>query len=164
MQRCWAHLLREAKTLSEKQKEAELLYLGLSELFFDVERCLLGVPVWMCLGVWEEVVRRLDAVLLLYGGCGCGDVEKFVGKVRNGFDYWFTFVLVEGLEPTNNRAENALREAVVQRKIFGTLRNGKGVKIYETLMTLITTWKQQKLDLHSAMAQKIAEAWTKQRS
>jgi hypothetical protein len=164
LQRCWAHLLREAKALSEKCVEAESLYLVLGELFFDVERCLLGVPVWMRLGIWEEAVKRLDAVLLLYGGCGCGDVERFVGKVRNGFDCWFTFVLVDGLEPTNNRAENALREVVVQRKIFGTLRNEKHSKIYETLMTLTITWKQQKLDLHNTIAQKLTEAWTKQRS
>jgi hypothetical protein len=52
----------------------------------------------------------------------------------------------------------------VQRKIFGTLRNGKGAKIYETLMSLTTTWKQQKLDLHNTMAQKLTEAWIKQRS
>ena len=30
------------------------------------------------------------------------------------------------VEPTNNRAELALRELVVQRKIIGTLRNAKG--------------------------------------
>jgi hypothetical protein len=155
LRRCWVHLLREAKALAEKQKGAELLYLALVELFFDVTRCLVGVPLWMRLGIWEEAVSRFDVVLLLYEGCGCGDVEKFVLKVRNGFDYWFMFVLVEGLEPTNNVVENALREAVVQRKIFGTLRNEKGAKIYETLLSLTTTWKQQKLDLHNTMVQKL---------
>jgi uncharacterized protein (TIRG00374 family) len=34
-----------------------------------------------------------------------------------------------GGEPTNNRAERALREHVVQRKIGGTLRKGKGTSI-----------------------------------
>ena len=37
----------------------------------------------------------------------------FIKKVRNGFDFWFTFVLVEGLEPTNNVAERALKESIV---------------------------------------------------
>jgi uncharacterized protein YdcH (DUF465 family) len=32
------------------------------------------------------------------------------------------------------------------------------------LFTLMTTWKQQKLDLHDTMAQKLVEAWTKQRN
>jgi hypothetical protein len=53
-------------------------------------------------------------------------VQKFVGKIRNGFDYWFTFIINPGVEPTNNRAERALRPQVVLRKILGTLRNDKG--------------------------------------
>jgi len=32
------------------------------------------------------------------------------------------------------------------------------------LLTLTTTWKQQKLDLHNTMTQKLVEAWTKQRN
>jgi len=31
--------------------------------------------------------------------------KKFIGKISNGFDYWFTFILNPGVEPTNNRAE-----------------------------------------------------------
>jgi hypothetical protein len=105
LQRCWAHLLREAKALSEKQKEAEL--------FFDVLCCFLGVSVWMCFGIWEEAVRRFDVVLLLYDDCEDECVRAFVGKVCNGFDCWFAFVLVEGLESINNRAEAVLWEVVV---------------------------------------------------
>jgi hypothetical protein len=75
-----------------------------------------------------------------------GEVRRFMGKVERGFDYWFTFLLVDGLEPTNNVAERALRELVVQRKIMGTLRNEKGTTIYETMMTLIATWSKQGLD------------------
>ena len=36
------------------------------------------------------------------------------------FWYWFMFVTHPGVEPTSNRAERALREHVVQRKIVGT--------------------------------------------
>ena len=73
-------------------------------------------------------------------------VLKFVNKVRYGFKHWFTFVVEPGVEPTNNKAERALREHVVQRKIIGTLRNEKGVRIHETIMTMLATWKQQNLN------------------
>jgi len=43
------------------------------------------------------------------------------------------FVYHEGVEPTNNLAERALREYVVQRKIIGTFRNEKGTSIHETI-------------------------------
>ncbi len=77
------------------------------------------------------------------------------------FDHWFTFVTVPGLEPTNNRAERALKEPVVQRKIIGTFRNGKGTRIYETTMSLVATWKQQGLNPYEAMAQSLTTAWAK---
>ena len=121
------------------------------------------MPVWMGLGVREEAEKRLCVLLK---GCKVRrkKVRRFVSKVWRGFPHWFSFVVVEGLDATNNGAENALREGVVQRKIFGTLRNEKGARIYETLLTLTTTWKQQKLDLHNTMTQKLVETWTKQRN
>jgi len=80
-------------------------------------------------------------------------VEKFIGKISNGFEYWFTFILRSDVEPTNNRAERALREHVVQRKIIGTLRNEKGTTIHERIMTVLTTWAQQALNSLEMMRQ-----------
>ena len=165
LQRCWAHLLREAEALSKDYVETKVLCLGLRSLFYDIDRCTKdGVPVWMGLGVREEAERRLSLLLCECQGFRRKKARRFVAKIRRGFRHWFSFVVVEGLDATNNRAECALREGVVQRKIFGTLRNEKGTHIYETLLTLTTTWKQQKLDLHSTIAQKLVEAWIKQRN
>jgi transposase len=68
---------------------------------------------------------------------------------------------VPGLEPTNNRAEQALKEPVVQRKIIGTFRNDKGTQIYETMMTLLATWKQQGRNPYEAMAESLTVAWSR---
>jgi transposase len=67
-------------------------------------------------------------------------VRKLIGKINNGFDYRFTFVINLGVEPTNNRAERALRPNVVLRKILGTLRDEKGTSIHERIMTTLATW------------------------
>jgi len=40
---------------------------------------------------------------------------------------------------------------VVQRKIIGGLRREKGARIMETIMTMITTWKQRGLALLPTM-------------
>jgi len=74
-------------------------------------------------------------------------VRKLIGKIDNGFEFWFTFVIHPGVEPTNNRAERALREHVILKKILGTLRNGKGTSIHERIMTVLATWGQQGLDI-----------------
>ena len=94
--------------------------------------------------LWHEARETLTQIL---GGEYTNEkVNKFVGKIQNGFEYWFTFVLHPGVEPTNNRAERALREHVVQRKIIGTLRNGKGTYIHETVMLVLATWAQRGLN------------------
>jgi len=85
------------------------------------------------------------------------------GEDEEGYPFWFTFVTVPGVEPTNNRAERALRELVVHRKIIGTLRNQKGVQMYETLPTLLATWKQRGLDLQGELSRALTEAWQRMR-
>lgn len=102
LQRCWAHLLREAKWLSQRFSEVGGLYIGLKRLFLNLKAGVVGDP---SLEVRRRLVllgrRRLRYWLnKSYVG---GEVRAFVSKVRNGFDFWFTFVLVEGLESTNNR-------------------------------------------------------------
>jgi len=73
-------------------------------------------------------------------------VRKFVGKINNGFDYCFTFVINPGVEPTNNRAERALRPHLVLRKILGALRNDKGTSIHGRIMMTPATWRQNGLN------------------
>ena len=78
-------------------------------------------------------------------------MRRFEFKMLNGMGHWFTFLAVPGVEPTNNRAERALREHLVQRKIMGCFRNGKGTWIYEMVMTVLSSWKQQGRDLSQTL-------------
>lgn len=66
-------------------------------------------------------------------------------------DCWFTFVVKPEVDPTNNRAENDLREPIVIRKIIGTLRNEKGTCIFETVVMMLATWKRQGLNPRKKM-------------
>lgn len=160
LQRCWAHLLREAEWVAEHCLEAKPLYLALKGLYVDLVAGLVGdPPLWQRKKLQLAAKRRLR--YLLEKEYEDKEARRFVGKVRNGFGYWFTFVLVPGLESTNNLAERALKEPVVQRKIIGTFRNEKGTWIYETLMTLLATWKQQGLNPYDAMAENLTRAWSK---
>ncbi len=56
----------------------------------------------------------------------------------------WTFVYADGVEPTNNRAERALRNAVISGKIsFG--RDGeRSSRFVECILTVTTTLKQQR--------------------
>ena len=56
----------------------------------------------------------------------------------------WTFVQVEGLEPTNNTAERAIRPAVLYRKgCFGT-HSPDGSRFVERMLSVVATLKQQK--------------------
>ena len=70
-------------------------------------------------------------------------VATLLGKIDGGIDHWLTFVGEPAVSPTNNAAENALREPVVLRKIIGTLRNNRGMFVHETVLSLLATWSQQ---------------------
>jgi transposase len=160
LQRCWAHLLREAEWLSERCAEAKPLYLALKRLYADLVDSLVGdPPLWQRKKLQLAAKRRLR--YWLEKDYASVEANRFIKKACNGFDHWFTFVVVAGFEGTNNRAERALKEAVVQRKIIGTFRNEKGIRIYETMMTLLATWKQQGLNPYEAIAESLTTSWSR---
>jgi transposase len=155
IQRCWAHLLRESKDIAEKFEEAIPLHNALKELYEILTEALENDPppevrktLWQ---LAREALRHW--ILKEYS---IEKVRKFIGKINNGFDYWFTFIINPGVEPTNNRAERALRPHVVLRKILGTLRNDKGTSIHERIMTTLATWGQRGLDSLQMLIAKLA--------
>jgi hypothetical protein len=141
-------------------EEAKALSDGLSGLYGRL--C-----VWSRDKPPPDVAARLveearGEVLRLTGGPFVDErTARFAGKVLNGLDHWFTFLGVGGVEPSNNRAERALREVVVQRKIIGCLRNTKGMMICETLMTMLASWGQRGEPLPHALGDALTSEWTK---
>jgi transposase len=145
LQRCWAHLLRESKDLAEKIEEAVPLHEALKNLYKELNDALESDPPPE---IRKDLWHRARATLQQWirKEYVSEKVRKLIGKISNGFEYWFTFVIHPGVEPTNNRAERALREQVVLRKILGTLRNCKGTSIHERIMTMLATWELQGQD------------------
>ncbi len=54
-----------------------------------------------------------------------------------------------------------MREHVVQRRIVGCFRNCKDTGIYETVMTVLASWKQQCRDLSKPLSETLTQEWTK---
>jgi transposase len=145
LQRCWAHLLRESEDLADKIEEAVALHEALKDLYEELTESLKNDPPPEArMKLWDMARAKLKQwIMKEYVS---DKVKKLIGKISNGFEYWFTFLIYPAVEPTNNRAERALREHVVLRKIMGTLRNRKGTSIHERIMTVLTTWEQQGLN------------------
>jgi len=142
LQRCWAHILREAKDVAEDHEVAEPIYRYLTQMYA-------GLQAWLETGpsdrqraqMHRAAQRGLEA--LVNWSVPDGPVATLLGKIEGGIGHWLTFVGEPAVSPTNNAAESALREPVVLRKVIGTLRNDQGMFVHETLLSLLATWHQQ---------------------
>jgi len=65
----------------------------------------------------------------------------------------WTFLETPGIEPTNNAAERALRQAVIQRKISHGVQSSKGAICRSRLLTVTVTLRQQGRDVWDFLEQ-----------
>jgi len=71
----------------------------------------------------------------------------------------WTFSRVEGVEPTNNAAEQALRPAVLWRKgSFGS-RSAEGCRFVERLLSVRATCQKQERPVFSFLTAAVRAAW-----
>ena len=145
---CWAHLKRDFQGLVDRGGEAEPVgRWGLAES----ERLF---ALWHRFRAGEcdrtELRRRLiplQAPLgrLLRRGQESAD-HKAAGLCRELRKWWaalWAFARVDGVEPTNNAAERALRPAVLWRKgSFGS-NSEMGSRFAERLLTVVASCRQQ---------------------
>lgn len=151
LQRCWAHLLRYGKEGAEKSPLGEELYTELCELYDHLTKDLETASLRARVRRFNQGTRALQVLLRRYGESGDTAVEKVVTYLRNGMPWWLTFLGTPGMEATNNRGERGLREAIVIRKIIGTLRNEKGAKAFTRLLSVLGTWSLRGEDLSAKL-------------
>ncbi len=65
----------------------------------------------------------------------------------------WTFLEIHGIEPTNNAAERALRQSVIQRKISLGVQSASGAICRSRLLTVTTTLRQQERDIWQFLEQ-----------
>jgi transposase len=120
-QKCWAHLLDDARKLVEKKQpppESLEFYEGLLQIYIDVKEAVKGLETEEERSrVYAEFVDRLESFVTREGKWKHHDVKKLAKRALKYKHELFTFILVPGVEPTNNVAERALRQGVRQRKI-----------------------------------------------
>lgn len=148
LQRCWAHLLRRSAELESVAGRHfhEKLYSLFEEIgkFNGKERT--GVQRARKYGRMTARLQKLVAYYSMYE-----ELKSVVKYTGFHIESWFTCVRFPGVEPTNNYAEQAIRETVMVRKIIGAFRSEAGAGVYETLASLIATWQFQQKDLKAEL-------------
>jgi transposase len=146
---CWAHLTRDFTAIAERGADSERI--GTS-LLAEVERMFTwwhrvrgGTLAHSSFRVYMRTVRhRVETLLAEGAGLAHSKTAKTCAKVLSLADALWTFVYHEGVEPTNNAAERALRHAVLWRKqSFGT-HCSEGSRFVERILTTHATLRQQK--------------------
>ena len=149
---CHAHLKRDfEKMVSLGGASKSIGEWGLAEevRMFDLwERFKNGEITRQTLAE-EFVPLKARMKRLLTRGQRCGD-KKTEGMCKDILWHWkalWTFVSVEGVEPTNNAAERVLRKGVLWRKgSFGT-QSESGSRFVERILTVAETCRRQGVKL-----------------
>ena len=162
-QLCWAHLIRNFCGLAER-------YTGLAEWALDgVAVSGLVFRLWhiyrggtMTRAELQAAMEPVQAILYALLQQGSQRADAGTGMCRELLAHWpalWTFVRAEGVEPTNNAAEQALRPAVLWRKgCFGAQSDG-GNRFVERILTVSATCRQQQRHLLTFLTEAVEAAW-----
>jgi transposase len=149
LQWCWAHLKRDFQALiDDPDRQAQRLGRDLMRstraMFRAWARYRDGTITRRGFQrLMTPIQHEIEGFLLR--GLFSGN-DRLVGMCRELYDHreWlWMFVDVDGVEPTNNAGERALRHGVIWRKLsFGT-QSAAGSRFVETLLTIVETCRQQ---------------------
>ena len=140
IQRCWAHLIREVDAFKSSGKGKELSE-EIHSMFGELKESLKSEDMDDRRSMKEKYDTRIEEIVKRYDPIS--ELHKPIEYIRNGLGSWFTCLLYKGMEPTNNLAEQAIREHVVIRKIIGTFRSEGGSQNYQYISSLLSTWRLQ---------------------
>lgn len=149
LQWCWAHLKRDFQGLIDNPDEQ------VKRMGHDLMRCTRELfRLWSRYRdgtITRRGMRRLmqpirqEVERLLLRGMFSGNA-KIMGMSKELYkhrEWLWTFLDVDGVEPTNNASERALRHAVIWRKLsFGT-QSAQGSRFVATILTVVETCRQQ---------------------
>src|SRR5207248_133769 len=149
LQWCWAHLKRDFQALID-HPDRQVKRLGhdlmrcTRELFRQWSRCRDGTITRAgMLRLMRPIRHDVEGFLLRGMFSANPEIEGMCRELYKHREWLWTFLDVEGVEPTNNASERALRHAVIWRKLsFGTQSAG-GSRFVETMLTVIETCRQQ---------------------
>jgi hypothetical protein len=150
---CWAHLIRnfiglaatclkvDAQQLSQRMLDESKRLFQIWHMFTagDITRSeliKLSVPIR----------ARMSACLQKYRKSEIPRVGRFAGNLLLCWDGLFTFLYHEGVEPTNNMAEQAARSPVMWRRICQGNKTQQGAWETERLLTVLHTCRMQGKD------------------
>jgi transposase len=146
---CWAHLRRDFQAMIDRDGDGaevgrQLLRQSnkLFEYWHKVRDGTIRRSTFLRYMAWLRPVVRSS--LERGSQCACTKTAATCGELLRLWHCLWTFTRVEGVEPTNNAAERALRHAVIWRRISGGTDSEAGSRYVERMLSAVATCRQQK--------------------
>ena len=145
---CWSHLRRDFQAMIDRADDGERIgrrLLSLSNrLFRNGHRVRDETLEWTVFqkrmgGLRQEVKQTLQEG----SRCSCAKTAATCFEILKVEEGLWTFARVQGIDPTNNAAERALRHAVIWRRISGGTDSVQGSRFVERMLTVVATCRQQ---------------------
>jgi transposase len=158
-QACWQHLTRDFRRHAEgsaEQKQFGETGLALSRRLFERWHAFQGHHDRRRLGRELEPIQSELRTLLERAGRKSKRTRfhrVFANKLLKIWPALWTFATVEGVEPTNNAAERALRGPVIQRKLSHGNQSEQGERFIERALSASITCRLQHRSLYTYLTQ-----------
>ena len=162
-QACWSHLVRDFQALADRGGRIAKLGRALKQTAGEILAVHRAHQAQGRLVGWHEpeLLDLHDRLMdLLEQGARMRDdrTSRFCGGLLDLWPALWNFTEIPGVQPTNNRAERALRFAVLLRKRSGGTRTAHGDRFIERLLTVRETCRLQGRGLHDYLLQAITAA------
>ena len=146
---CWSHLQRDFTAISERVGQAGIVGKKLldetARMFAWWHRVRDGTLSRATFKVYMRSLRgRVEALLLEGSRLTDKKTARTCAKLLKSSEAMWTFVGVEGLEPTNNSSERAVRHGVIFRKLSGGTKSAAGSRFVERILTAHATLRLQR--------------------
>jgi transposase len=158
-QTCLAHLIRTARSLAERQ-QAALAACGTWALA-ELQRLCHMATAPPTGGEWQAWYARLCKLIDQYHD-RTDEAGRFARRLLREMDSLWVFLAQHGVEPTNTRAERALRFGVLWRKRSLGTASDKGNRWVERILSLKETCRLRSVATYHILVDAITSFFTGQ--
>lgn len=145
-QLCWAHIIRKLKALKE-DRSSRHAYCFAKYVLIDIGSIFTHWHAFQKAGGSREQLllktqpmrERMNDFCFAFRYSSDQRVQTRTKRLLDNWEHLFTFLEHEGVQPTNNIAERAIRPAVQWRKICFGSQSHVGEKFVGHLLTVVRT-------------------------
>lgn len=164
---CWAHLLRDFLKISERSGQSGRVgeqLLGYSKRMFRLWWRLRDgrLKRSQFIRAMKRIQQGIEETLKEGTQCGHSKTEGTCREILKHKTALWTFVTEKGVEPTNNIAEQTIRNYVLWRKISYGTQSERGNRYVERMMTARTCCRLQQRNVLDYLTQAVQAHISKQ--